>query len=175
MRAMAEYRSGGWYAMTVPADIQQRFDQYCAARQQTAIADLGYGVDGYLWRVTGDSVIKVFRHDRQFDQELAVYQRLTARRIDRLQGFAVPILLNHDSEQRILELSLVSPPFVLDFAAAGLDAPPPGFDPDDPVWLAEKQRLYGGDWHDVKRLLDALRLYGIHFADVHLGNIRLRP
>ena len=41
-------------------------------------------------------------------------------------------------------------------------------------WLGKKQRMFGSDWPDVQRLLDALRLYGIHFSDAHLGNIRVR-
>jgi hypothetical protein len=79
--------------MVVPADIQRRFDEYCAAHGRTAVAELGYGVDGYIWRIDADGVVKVHRHSRDFQQELAVYQRLAARRIDRLQGFAIPVLL----------------------------------------------------------------------------------
>ncbi len=41
-------------------------------------------------------------------------------------------------------------------------------------WLAKKQRSFGRDWPDLQRLLDGLRLYGIHFPDLPLGNIRAR-
>ncbi len=161
--------------MMVSAEIQSRFDMHCADRNRTPVMLIGSGVDGVVWRVDSDIVVKVYRHEHEFQNELAVYQRLAARGVQRLQGFSIPILLDYDNARWILELSVVFPPFVLDFAAAGLDARPAGFDPDDAGWQAEKQRLFGGDWPDVRRLLDALRQYGIHFSDVHLGNIRVRP
>ena len=41
-----------------------------------------------------------------------------------------------------------------DFAAATLDAPPPGFDPESPEWIAEHRRVFGRHWPEVVRLLD---------------------
>jgi hypothetical protein len=58
-------------------------------------------------------------------------------------------------------------------AGATLDVPPAEF--DDLAWLKEKARIYGRDWPDVQRLLNALRQYGIDFCDVDLLNISLRP
>jgi hypothetical protein len=69
--------------------------------------------------------------------------------------------------------SIVKRPFLLDFAQAELDRPFPEL--DDPAWLNEKSRLFGADWPDVRRLLNALRQYVISFRDVHKGNISLRP
>lgn len=116
--------------------------------------------------------MKVCRHLSLFDRELVVYQRLSQLGLQKLQGFTIPQLLDHDHETWVLELSLVSPPFVLDFAAASLSQAPSEM--SSPEWLGEKQRMFGRDWPDVQRLLDGLRLYGIHFPDVHLGNIRVR-
>jgi hypothetical protein len=91
---------------------------------------------------------------------------------ENLHGFEMPWLLDHDAARWVLELSFVSPPFVLDFAAASLGQAPSEM--SAPEWLAEKKRMFGRDWPDVHRLLDGLRLFGIHFPDVHLGNIRVR-
>ncbi len=129
-------------------------------------------MDGYVWQTDQESVVKVCRYKTPFDCELAVYQRLAASRLRKLQGFDIPWLLDHDVEHMVLELSFVSPPFVLDFAAASLGKAPSEM--ESPEWMAEKQRMFGRDWPDVQRLLDGLRLYGIHFPDVHLGNIRVR-
>jgi hypothetical protein len=158
-----------------PAEIVSRAEDYCLDRGQEIVSQLGYGVDGYVWRTKSKTVLKVFRHDAEFRQELSVYERLSKHQIIRLQGFSIPALLHYDRQRWILELSFVFPPFLLDFAAATLDHAPSGFDPDDPDWVTAMQARYGRDWPDVKRLLDALRQYGIHFTDVHLGNIRLRP
>lgn len=117
-------------------------------------------------------MLKVFRHQSDFQKELAVYQRLKSHQIDQLQGFFIPLLLHYDEKLFALELSYVRPPFILDFAGATLGHPPPGFDPEDPTWITEKKRLFGSHWPEVVRLLDALRHIGIHYADVHEQNIR---
>lgn len=74
----------------------------------------------------------------------------------------------------VLEIGYVKPPYILDFAACTLDTPPAGFDPDDAEWTGEQSRKFGRDWPDVRRLLDALRQYGIYYTDVHTQNIRVR-
>lgn len=158
-----------------PEEIVSRVEEYCADHQIETIRVIGYGIDAFVWQTSTESVLKVFRHEMQYRQELLVYDRLSERGIHRLQGFAIPSLLNYDDRSRVLELSFVHPTVLLDFAAATLDKAPPGFDSDDPDWNLGMQNRYGSDWPDVKRLLDALRQYGIHFTDVHLGNIRLRP
>lgn len=68
----------------------------------------------------------------------------------------------------------MKPPYILDFSACTLDAPPADFDPDDAEWTGEQARKFGRDWPDVRRLLDALRQYGIFYTDVHTQNIRVR-
>ena len=80
-------------------------------------------------------MVKVFRHSNLFDRELAVYQRLSQLGLQKLQGFTIPQLLDQDSETWVLELSLVSPPFVLDFAAASLGKAPSEM--ASPEWLGE--------------------------------------
>ena len=117
-------------------------------------------------------MIKVCRHANLFERELAVYQRLSLLGLHQLQGFRIPSLLDQDAEQWFLELSLISPPFILDFAAASLGKQPAEMESTE--WIGEKQRLFGPDWSEVQRRLDGLRLYGIHFPDMHLGNIRHR-
>ena len=158
--------------IVIPAELDERRQAYCEARRIQTLSLIGYGLEGYVWKTNRGSVVKVFRHSNLFDRELAVYQRLSRLGLQKLQGFTIPQLLDQDRETWVLELSLVSPPFVLDFAAASLGKAPSEM--ASPEWLAEKQRMFGRDWPDVQRLLDGLRLYGIHFPDVHLGNIRVR-
>ena len=156
----------------IPADVEQRRTAYCESRGIQTQDLIGYGLDGFVWKTNRASVIKVCRHANLFERELVVYQRLSQRGLHQLQGFRIPSLLDQDAEQWVLELSLISPPFILDFAAASLGKQPAEMESSE--WLAEKRRMFGADWADVQRLLDSLRLYGIHFPDVHLGNIRVR-
>lgn len=136
---------------------------------------MGSGVDAYIWRTNGREVLKIFRHERDFRQERAVYLRLQEHGVVKLRGFALPDLLDYDESNLVLKLSFVEPPFILDFAAAGLDKKPSGFDFESEDWRTEKSRLYGRRWPDVLHLLEALRHMGIHYRDVHRGNIRIEP
>ena len=134
---------------------------------------LGWGVEGFVWRTNRNTALKVHRLRSDYKQERDVYLRLRTRSLRRLAGFSIPLLLYYDDSCLAMELSIVKRPFLLDFARAELDAPFPEL--DDPTWLNEKARLFGADWPDVLRLLNALRQYGISFRDVHKGNISLRP
>jgi hypothetical protein len=156
----------------IPVEIDQRLCAYCAGVGLEVQELRGYGVDGYVWQTTQDSILKVFRSESPFQHELAVYRRLQANGLKRLQGFRIPQLLNYREDLLTLELSYVRPPFALDFAGATLGAPPPGFDFESPQWIQEKRAIYGTKWPEVSRLLDALRHLGIYYPDVHPGNIR---
>lgn len=157
----------------VPLEIVDRRDTYCETHEVVLESEQprGWGVDGYVWQTTDDTILKVHYNPREFAQELAIYDRLTEKQIDRLQGFDIPLLLNSDTNLLVLEMSYVRPPFVLDFAAAELDEQPLDFNPESPGWQAEKQQHYGDRWPEVVRLLDALRHLGIHYTDVHPRNI----
>ena len=79
--------------------------------------------------------------------------------------------MNSDDELFVLEMEIVSPPFVLDFAAAYLDRPP-----DFPAelmneWELEKQEQFEERWPIVKDLIYSFRQYGIYLSDVKPGNI----
>lgn len=159
----------------IPAELQHRCNAYCQQYEREIEGLRGWGLHGYVWQTTQDGILKVFFQQSSFRQELAVYLRLQARQVDRLQGFQIPILLNYDKDLFILELSYVRPPFVLDFADATLDTPPLELDVDSAEWISEKRSVYGQRWPDVSRLLDALRHLGIFYTDVHSENIRVDP
>ncbi len=159
----------------IPSEILERCDEYCRRHSASAHELRGWGVDAFIWQTEGDKVLKVFRRERNYARERDVYLRLRQKSLYRLQGFSVPILAGFDDEVWVLEIGYVKPPFILDFAACTLDAPPSGFDPHDEHWIAEQARKFGRDWPDVQRLLDALRQYGIFYTDVHTQNIRVRP
>ncbi len=140
----------------IPSDVAVRRDAFCQQRG-IGIAELrGYGIDGFVWQTSEDNILKVFRYESEFQNEVVVYQRLQSHQLDMLQGFQIPALIHYDKNLFVLELSYVKPPYILDFAAATLDQPSPGFGAEDPTWISEKQRLFGSHWPEVVRLLDAL-------------------
>ena len=68
-------------------------------------------------------------------------------------------------------MTIVSPPFVLDFAGAYLDQRPDY--PDDILaeWQADKAEQFGDRWPTVRLLISSFVPFGIYLADVKPGNI----
>ena len=117
-------------------------------------------------------MLKVHRHEYTFPPELAAYNRLAERRVTRIQGFRFPQLLDYDPELAVLELTFVSPPYILDFVCTGVGSRPADFDLERIE--REARRQFGNDWPEVRRLLEALMQIGIYYDDVHNRNIRVR-
>lgn len=82
-------------------------------------------------------------------------------------------MMGHDDELWVIEMSIVQPPFALDFAGAYLDERPDY--PRDVIrrWEAEKRRQFGTRWAEVRSLMSAFARHGIYLADVKPGNIEL--
>ncbi|HQU46415.1 MAG TPA: hypothetical protein PK867_26645 [Pirellulales bacterium] len=71
-----------------------------------------------------------------------------------------------------IEIAVVQPPFVIDFAGAYLDEMP-DFSPEVwAEWEAEKQEQFGDDWSRARAVVAAFRRLGIHLSDVSPSNIR---
>jgi hypothetical protein len=112
------------------------------------------------------------RYQELYERERDVYLRLHENGIEKLNGFAIPRYISHHDELLVVEMQIVSPPFVVDFAGARLDSPTPFSDEDLEEWEAERTDLFGEKkWDEVCMLLAALRRYGIYLSDVKPGNI----
>lgn len=85
---------------------------------------LGFGWDGTVFATDRQSAIKVFQHERLYQRERDVYLRLQARQVTKILEFKVPRLMSFDNDLWVVEMTIVSPPFVLDFAGAYLDQKP---------------------------------------------------
>jgi hypothetical protein len=99
---------------------------------------------------------------------------LKEARITRILGFHVPQLLRSDDERLALEMTVVMPPFVLDFAGAYLDFPPRFFDDVWDEWRAKNEEQFGADWPMAQAVLAELEDHGIHMLDPSPSNIRFR-
>jgi len=148
-----------------------------ARRHQLQLAErLGFGVHGIVFMAEnksnfGKSVLKIHCSEEPFLRELAIYERLREEGIIELLGFNVPALLGVDLHLRIIEMSLVARPFVLDFAGAYLDKAPEFSEEIWASWQAEKQEQFGPRWPEVETVLFALKRLGIHMVDVTPSNI----
>ena len=80
-------------------------------------------------------------------------------------------MLRHDDDLWVIEMTVVTRPFVLDFAGAYLDWPPDFSEEVLADWRAEKQEQFGPRWAEVQAILRSLEGYGVFMVDVNPGNI----
>ena len=157
-------------------ELIQNVESYAWQHGLEILDILGDGTQGMVWRVRDKGklhqrALKIHAGSMPFHTEVEVYDRL--RSVPRLEGFNVPVMLRHDERWRAIEMGIVEPPYILDFAQACLDLPP---DFSEEVWvetLRQWRKLYGEDWPRVQRLLTALEGRGIYYLDVHHRNIAL--
>ena len=70
-------------------------------------------------------------------------------------------------------MSIVSPPFLLDFGKVYLDSPPPYWNDAEIManWHAEGKENFGPRWSQVLSLIGLLQKLGIWYVDPKPGNI----
>ena len=93
-----------------------RAGQYTTKQGIVVEDELGFGFDGIVLATSRQSAIKVLRYEPLYQRERDVYLRLHARRAVQVRGFKIPRMLRADDELWVIEMTIVSPPFVLDFA-----------------------------------------------------------
>jgi len=151
--------------------------QAYAARHQLHLAEhLGFGIHGIVFVAEnksqgGKTAVKTHREFEAYLRERRVYERLKLAGISELLGFNVPQFIRAEDELRILEISIVARPFVLDFAAAYLDRPPDFPEEIRAEWEAEKREQFEVRWPAVQALLAALEELDIYMLDVSPSNI----
>src|SRR6266568_7761722 len=146
-------------------------------RHQLELAEtLGSGKDGIVLVAKRKAqparvAIKALRWPEAYEREKRVYARLRDAVVTAILGFNVPQLVGSDDDMRVLEMTIVERPFVLDFAGAYLDARPE-FPADVWAdWEADLRERFDTRWPDVRRILDAFEELGIYLLDVSPSNI----
>lgn len=152
-------------------DLLDRMGRYAERSGCEPKIELGFGFDGIVFSTDRQSAIKILRYESLHQRERDVYLRLREQNVFAVVGFDVPRLLAFDDQLWVVEMSIVSPPFVLDFAGAYLDQRPDYPDEVLREWLAEKQEQFGDRWTVVRKVMAEFARHGIHLADVKPGNI----
>lgn len=138
---------------------------------------LGFGQDGTVWQFGSDvaTVVKAFAFAETYNTEKACYLRLQECSVSEIDGFIIPELLGWDDELLVLEISYVSPPYIIDFGKCYLDTEP---DYTEEVKADDERKyhdIWGDDdrWKQIKRLMRKLKMAtGIYYQDPKPGNIR---
>lgn len=155
-------------------NAEPRARQFALHREREIITQLGAGYDGFVFSTDRNSAIKVFRHAELYRRERDVYLRLFEHAIVEVCSCRVPRLVDFDDRLGCVEMEIVQPPFVLDFAGAYLDERPDYPDEVIEQWQAEKLDQYGDDWPLVQSIISKFAALKIYLADVKPGNITLR-
>jgi hypothetical protein len=162
--------------MADESEVFSRAETYAKnnGRRIVRKARLGGGTDGEVWRSTRPSAIKVVLNARNYRDELESYQRLKAANIHNLRGFDIPRLVGWDDSLQVIEMSIVTPPYLLDFGKVYFDGPPTGVYDRDRMKMAEAEAKanFGSQWPAVARVLYALQAkVGIWYVDPKPANI----
>ncbi len=148
-----------------------------AFRHQLQLAErLGFGIHGIIFVAennlkSGKTAVKAHRSLEPYRRERNVYERLKDAHITKILGFSVPQLLRFDDELQVIEMTVVTQPFVLDFAGAYLDIPPEFPEEAWAQWELEKREQFETRWPKVQAILAALEELDIHMVDVSPSNI----
>jgi hypothetical protein len=160
------------------SDDDTVFERACRYAQSREIRierkdRLGHGSDGTVWKSSALSAVKALYAEKNYANELESYKRLKEAGIRQLNGFFVPELVDFDDELMIIEMSIVEPPYLLDFGKVYIDRPPPYH--NDPQLMAnaqaEWQEWFGKHWARVAGVLQRLENYGIYYVDPRPSNI----
>ena len=161
--------------MELPQDeFLERGGEYAQRRGLRITDRLGYGVHGTVFLTNRQAAIKVHERQSAYVQERDIYLRLREHEVSRIRSCAVPLLLNHDDELWVIEITTVSPPFVLDFAGAYLDCRPDFSLEIWEEWVTEKREQFEDDWPEVELIVASFERLGVFLTDVKPGNILLR-
>jgi hypothetical protein len=158
-----------------PEEVEHRAQRYAVKHGLSLVDRLGFGVHGVVWATDRESAIKVHALDQpHYERERDIYLRLFQLEVTLVHGCHVPQLVDCDNKLKVIEIGIVQPPFVLDFAGAYLDEEP-DFSPEVwAEWEGEKREQFGDDWPRAQTVVAALKGYGIFMSDVTPNNIRFR-
>jgi len=162
--------------MTTP-DVDKRAEQYLKNGGLTFSSCLGVGTQGSVFvcnlparknELFDQVAIKFHDQEVAYHRELGVYLRLRDLGIEEVGDHMVPQLIDYNDELLAIEMTIVSPPFCLDFGGAYLDRPP-DYSPEVWAdWRTMKSEAFESNWPAVEKILAEFKSYGIYIADVTL-------
>jgi hypothetical protein len=140
------------------ADLVRRAQEYADRKGLVIGRELGSGVHGTVFAAEyqtegGRSALKAHADAAAYARERDVYRRLREHGITAIRGCNVPELVACDDDLWIVEMTVVTRPFVLDFAGAYLDEPPDFSEEVMADWHTEKQEQFGPRWAEVQAIL----------------------
>jgi hypothetical protein len=155
------------------SDANVRATEYARRRNLSIEKQLGSGIQGVVFSTHDGTAIKALIRSEFYARERNAYLRLRTLGIGKIAGFNVPHLFDFHDELLVIEMQIVTPPYVVDFASAYLDSPPPyANDPEIMgTWEEDKREQFEKQWPTVRRVMAAFQSHGIYLSDIKPGNI----
>src|SRR5438874_8218450 len=151
----------------------EQLDRYCFLHGIFRTTELGAGKDGTVYATSRGTAVKVHARIESYTRERDIYLRLRSRRFRKAWMFNVPRLKSYDDEGLVLEMSIVTPPYLLDFASAYLDKRPDFPQEIEEEWQRNIQESFGDKFPDVMAALEAMeRDAGVILLDIHPHNVK---
>jgi hypothetical protein len=162
--------------MSISNELLVRAELYAKSKSILIISQpvLGHGSDGTVWRTSRNTALKILIHEKNFQSELECYRRLQLAGVREIDDFAVPYLRGFDESLLAIEMTIVNPPYVLDFGKVYLDKPPPYWGDEQLMKNAQREwrEMFGADWRLVSDIVSTLRTrFGIYYVDPRPSNI----
>lgn len=155
-----------------PVELKRKANLYSKNTETFVKGQLGCGTQGMVFLTERNSAIKVHAQLNGYVRERDVYRRLVTRKVDSVQGLTIPRIKGWDDDLRVIEMSVVHVPCILDFGGAYLDTPPPHVNRDE-EWFAEKAKEFGSHWETAQIIIREIEFRaGICLSDVNTGNIK---
>lgn len=126
------------------------------------------------WGFHGQIALKLHTREPPYLREKDTYERLADLKLTSIGGCDVPRAVHFDDQFLAMELTIVEPPFLLDFGGAWLDEAPEFASNIMDEWVELKKEQFEPNWRIVESILRELRIHGIHLLDIHPANIDLR-
>ncbi len=137
----------------LPFSPKERAELYAKQNNLTIEKQIGGGFEGVVLGTSRKTAIKSLNNLALYRQERDVYLHLKAKNTSNVKGFQIPQFIADDDNLWVIEMTLVSPPFVLDFAGASL-LRKTDFEPEiGAEWIEEKKEQFEADWPRVKEML----------------------
>ena len=160
-------------------DIIEKAETYATRTARHLSARLGFGIHGIVFALEGNlnpgaAALKIHYSEEPYRRERNVYLRLRDEGIDAISGLKVPNLIAFDDALLALEMTIVQPPFLLDFASAYLDFRRDFSDDVWAEWNDKNQEQFGDNWPAAQAIIGELEELGIFMLDPSPSNIRFR-
>jgi len=157
-------------------ELKHNAETYARVRTARIIDELGFGVHGNVYLFLdliskGRYAVKAHRHREAYARERDVYHRLRENHIETVRSFHVPRFIRSHDELRIIEMTIVTKPHVLDFGAGYLDHRPEFSEEVWADWEEKTRDRFGARWAVVEEILAEFEQLGVFLLDPTPDNI----